>query len=87
VVQILSPFELDPGIEGDLRLIDAESGSAVEITANGPTLEAYRKNLSAHNETLKQSVLRYGGRYALVSSDDSVAKVFSEVFKKAGWLE
>lgn len=87
VVQILSPFELDPGIEGDLRLIDAESGSAVEITANGPTLEAYRKNLAAHNETLKQSVLRYGGRYALVSSNDSVSKVFSEVFKKAGWVE
>ena len=70
-----------------MRLIDAESGSAVEITANGPTMEAYRKNLAAHNEVIKQTALRYGGRYSFVTSDQSVAKVFSEIFKKAGWVE
>lgn len=87
LVQVLSPFEIDPGIEGDLRLIDAESGEAVEITANGPTMDAYRKNLATHNEALKQSVLRYGGRYELVPSDMAVSKIFSDLFQKAGWLE
>lgn len=87
VVQVLSPFELDPGIEGDLRLIDSESGAAVEITANGPTLAEYQKNLAAHNSGLEESVKRCGGRYALVGSDAGVSQVFGEIFKKGGWVE
>jgi uncharacterized protein (DUF58 family) len=87
VVQVLSPFELDPGIEGDLRLIDAESGAAVEITANGPTLTEYRKNLAQHNSSIEETVKRFGGRYALVGSDAGVSQVFGEIFKKGGWVE
>ncbi|QYK52081.1 MAG: DUF58 domain-containing protein [Fimbriimonadaceae bacterium] len=86
VVQILSPFELDPALEGDLRLIDAESGAAVEITANSPTLTAYAKNLAEHNRMVESACAKYGGRYALVSSADSLSKVITDTFKKKGWV-
>lgn len=87
VVQVLSPFELDPGIEGDLRLIDAETDHAVEITANGPTMEAYRKNLLTHNAAIQQAAQKHGGRYALVSTDRTLAQVFGETFQREGWVE
>lgn len=86
-LQTLSPFEIDPAIEGDLRLIDLESGAAVEITANGPTLAAYRSNLEAHNLALQMAVTRYGGRYALLPTDRPLSEVFAETLRSMGWFE
>jgi len=86
VVQILSPFEIDPALEGDLRLIDAENGAAVEITANSPTLTLYRKNLAEHNRMVETACAKYGGRYALISTGDSLSTEISDRFKKQGWV-
>ncbi|MBS1712221.1 MAG: DUF58 domain-containing protein [Armatimonadetes bacterium] len=86
VVQVLSPFELDPGIEGDLRMIDAETNQVVEITANGPTLDAYRRNLANHNSAIEQAALKHGGRYALIESGKPLAEVFGKTFQKTGWV-
>lgn len=86
VVQILSPFEIDPALEGDLRLVDAESQAAVEITANSPTLSLYKKNLAEHNRMIETACSKYGGRYTLISTDDSLANVVTSAFKKRGWV-
>ncbi len=84
-LQILSPIERDPDLEGDLRLLDAESAPAVEITASAATLKAYRHNLNAHLESIRQTVLRQGGRTALISSDDSLESLVRGVLRQAGW--
>ena len=42
VLHVLSPDELDPPLEGDLRLVDAETGDGIDVTADLPTLDAYR---------------------------------------------
>lgn len=62
LIQVLSPIELDPDLEGDLRLVDAEGGAAVEITAHGETIAAYKRNLDAHCRALEETTLRQGGR-------------------------
>ncbi|MDQ2686307.1 MAG: DUF58 domain-containing protein [Armatimonadota bacterium] len=63
LVQILSDIELDPDLEGDLRLLDAETGEAVEVTAHAQTLREYKANLDAHCQRLEEAVLRLGGRF------------------------
>ncbi len=63
LVQVLSPIELDPDLEGDLRLLDAESGDAVEVTAHAQTLRQYKENLAAHCRLLEETTLRAGGRF------------------------
>lgn len=85
-LQVLSDVELDPDLEGDLRLLDSEGPSTVEITANGFALKAYRDNLARHNSTLRDAVLRIGGRYALVNSNSKVESVVKDVLKREGWV-
>ena len=54
LLQTLSPDELDPPLEGDLRLVDQETGDGVDITADLFTLDAYRGRLAAWQAQLEQ---------------------------------
>jgi uncharacterized protein (DUF58 family) len=85
-LQILSDIEIDPDLEGDLRLLDAESGAPVEITANSYALKEYRRRLEEHNNGIVEAVRRVGGRHALVRADEPLDRVIKEVFKRGGWL-
>lgn len=58
VIQTLSPGEIEPqmmvekGMVGDLRLMDAESGRAAEVTITGDVIRRYKRNFEAHQEGL-----------------------------------
>lgn len=41
-VQVLAPHERDPVVEGPVRLVDAETGAALDLDADSPALAAYR---------------------------------------------
>jgi len=47
VLHVLSPEELDPSIEGDLRLVDSESGEGIDVTIDLATLDGYKARLAA----------------------------------------
>lgn len=47
VLHVLAPAEIDPALGGDLKLIDAETGAAVEITADYDLLQRYRQSVAA----------------------------------------
>jgi uncharacterized protein (DUF58 family) len=85
-VQILAPEEMDPDLEGDLRLIDAETGAMVEITANSYALKAYREALGAHNESLAEACRRAGGRYLRTKTTDSLASLIRGPLRREGWF-
>jgi hypothetical protein len=54
VLHTLSADEIDPPLEGDLRLVDRETGDGVDITADLFTLDAYRARLAAWQAQLDQ---------------------------------
>jgi uncharacterized protein (DUF58 family) len=86
LVQALSDVELRPDLEGDLRLLDVEDASAVEITANSITLRAYATNLQGHNDRLAEACRKAGGRYTLVEVGTALDRVVKETLKKEGWV-
>lgn len=63
VLHILAPEELDPPLEGDLRLIDVETGQAVEITADFDLLERYRQDVHAWRDEIRRFCGRRGIAY------------------------
>lgn len=69
LIQVLSPLDIDPDLEGDLRLIDSESEVATEVTANGPTLAEYRKRFASHQTGLSATMRRIGGMYQVFRTD------------------
>ena len=54
VLHTLSDDELDPPLEGDLRLVDRETGEGVNVTADLYTLDAYKARLAAWQSRLDE---------------------------------
>ncbi|HUR16929.1 MAG TPA: DUF58 domain-containing protein [Candidatus Limnocylindrales bacterium] len=54
VLHTLSTDELDPPLEGDLRLIDKETGESVNVTADLYTLDAYKARLAGWQQRLDE---------------------------------
>jgi len=63
VLHILAPEELDPPLEGDLRLVDVETGQAVEVTADPDLLARYRQSLHAWRDEIRRFCGRRGIAY------------------------
>ncbi|HTQ05912.1 MAG TPA: DUF58 domain-containing protein [Polyangiaceae bacterium] len=72
LVQILDPTELDPELEGDLSLVDSESGESVEVTADGAAIEAYLLRITGLIEELRAFARRHGATYVRATTDESL---------------
>ncbi len=68
VIHLLAPEELDPALDGDLKLIDSEDASAVEITADYDLLSRYKQGLAAWQESLRSFCLARGILYVPLST-------------------
>ncbi len=83
ILHILSPDELDPPIEGDLRLVDAESGEQVDVTLDLATIDAYRGRLAAWRAGLADLAARRAAAYVPLTSDVPLADViFAELRRR-----
>ena len=45
VIHVLSPDEMEPALDGDVRLIDQETGETIEISIDRPALGEYKQRL------------------------------------------
>lgn len=60
VIQILSQEEIEPGVVGDLRLVDIEDEDVAEITVSAALLKRYKQNLAAYRTKLHEFCTRRG---------------------------
>lgn len=63
VIHVLSDDELVPAVRGEVRLLDAESRMPVEVSVDGPTLEAYARARDAFFAATEAFCLRYQIEY------------------------
>lgn len=63
VIHVLSDEELTPTLGGDLRLVDVESRAAVEVSVDGPALEAYARARDGYFSELEQFCVRHQIEY------------------------
>jgi uncharacterized protein (DUF58 family) len=68
VLQVLAPDEIDPPLEGDLRLIDIETGRPIEVTADFDLLNRYRENVRSWFEEIRQFCGRRSIAYVRVDT-------------------
>lgn len=85
LVQVLSEIELDPDVEGDLLMVDSETGAEQELTANSVALAAYRAALEAHRSALEEACRRSGGRYGLLRAGRPLADFLRDPVRSGGW--
>jgi uncharacterized protein (DUF58 family) len=86
VVQILSPDEIEPGLRGDLRLLDAETDEFAEVSIGEQILRKYRANLRGFLDRARAFCLRRGIAYIGASSETPFEKVVLEALRRGGLL-
>jgi uncharacterized protein (DUF58 family) len=83
VLHVLSPDELDPPLEGDLRLVDTETDERVDITADLATIDAYKARLAAWKATFADLAARRRASYVDLASDVNLADLmFAELRRR-----
>ena len=67
-VQTLAPQEIEPDLQGDLKLRDMEDDDMAEVSVTQPLMKQYKSNLNAYCLGLKDYVTRRGGTYLFSST-------------------
>ncbi|GLB59380.1 DUF58 domain-containing protein [Cytobacillus sp. NCCP-133] len=81
--QVQAKEELAPSYSGDMKLIDSESGTAVNVTMSPSILADYEKRLRDHNKQLEALCKRYGGQYIFAPDSRGLQTVlFRDLFAK-----
>jgi uncharacterized protein (DUF58 family) len=83
VLHVLSPEELDPSLEGELRLVDVETGDGVDVTVDLATLDAYKTRMTDWKASLADLAARRRASYVDMSSDTNLAiLMFNELRRR-----
>ncbi|MBX3383356.1 MAG: DUF58 domain-containing protein [Phycisphaeraceae bacterium] len=89
-VHLVSPQEHDPatarsaGVYGDLRLTDAETGRAAEVTISPESLARYRAAFEAHLARVKQCCVSRGVAHFLVQTSTPMPDLLLRTMRRGG---
>ncbi|MEF3303322.1 DUF58 domain-containing protein [Paenibacillus sp. GYB003] len=87
VVQVLSPEELHPEYDGDLRLVDVETGAGKEVAMSPKVLKAYKEALDAYTGGLRAFCHERGIAYGLAPTNVSVLEWIATTMRGMGVLQ
>lgn len=82
LVQVLSPEELNPSSFGDLKFVDAETGSAREVTFGKFRLNRYQASTAAYIEQIAEFCRARGVGFWSVASDCSIEDLLLKQMKE-----
>lgn len=84
VVHLLSAEEIEPELQGDLRLVDCEDGDAAEISVSGPLLRRYKETLAAFVDGARDFCTRRGMVYLLARNEVPVEDLVGGYLRTRG---
>ena len=91
-VQVLAPGELEPereaeaGLVGDLRLTDAESGRAAEVTVSAALIKRYKERLEGFLDRFGRACAARDIAHSLVRSDADLDALMLDYLRRRGLL-
>lgn len=79
LVQVLDLEDVEPPLSEGARLIDSESGEAMEQLFASDVLRRYRERLAAHQELVRAAARRVGASIVTVTADRPVDALAAEL--------
>jgi uncharacterized protein (DUF58 family) len=83
-IQVLSPEEIDPTVQGDLKLIDVEDDDLAEITVTPALIKRYKKNLAAFQAAISGFSRQRGIQYLPSTTTDPFDKLVLTQLRSRG---
>ena len=91
VIQLLAAQDADPaaaaGFDGDVRLVDAETGGLEEVRLDAAVLRRYRDALAAHTARWTDALGRVGGVRVTVLAEELMAGWDLRSLMRAGVID
>ncbi|MBK7781548.1 MAG: DUF58 domain-containing protein [Ardenticatenia bacterium] len=84
LIHVLSPEELAPQLDGDFRLVDDETGAALDLSADAASLADYGERLARWQAEVAAWCRARGAVYVAVGSDVDVEDVVLGGLREAG---
>lgn len=84
LIHVLAKEEISPSIEGQINLVDSETGSVRDVAVTPIVLKRYQQELEKFINSLKEYANKVGASYIQVSSEHPIEKIVFEEFTKAG---
>lgn len=84
VIHVLSQEELEPDVQGDLKLVDCEDQDEAEITVSVPLLNRYRQTLNTFVGGAQDFCARRGIHYFLANNQLPVQELVAQHLRRRG---
>ena len=83
LLQLVSPEDIEPELDGDLALVDVETGAIVEVTVDGAALAAYALRFAGLCEELRAFARRHHATYVRARTDEALEPVVRRVVARS----
>jgi uncharacterized protein (DUF58 family) len=87
LIQLWTPEDREPPWDGELELVDAETGQRLEMSADANAKRQYREAFDAYARRLQDLANRTGGRYVGLSTSTQIEEAIFDGLKLAGAIQ
>ncbi|MDN4608955.1 DUF58 domain-containing protein [Sporosarcina highlanderae] len=87
IVTVHSAQEEIPTYEGDVRLVDIENESVIEVSMTKRIVEDYTEKKRKHETQLTALANKYGIRLLRTETSEGVMDLFTKKMRQVGWLQ
>jgi uncharacterized protein (DUF58 family) len=84
VLHTLAPQEVNPQLEGDVRLVDAEGGAPVDLTADLDLIQRYQRNLESWRDEIGEYCNARGISYVPIETSYPIEDLLLNLLRRRG---
>lgn len=85
-VQVLSPEDIDPPLNGEITLVDAETRERQDVTVTPPLLKAYREEFDAFCAEIERYCTLYGFGYVRTVTEVPFEDLILQVLRQGRFI-
>jgi len=85
-LQVLSHSEINPEVQGDLRLVDCETGDTLDITNASELISVYNDQREWLQQQLDTMCRRRSGRFTAINTTDTLSEILFDTLCRKGWV-
>jgi uncharacterized protein (DUF58 family) len=86
-VQILGPTEMDPDVAGDLRFVDSETQTILDVSSANDLVDLYQEYRLSYERRLTELSQQRSGRFLSICSQDPLDWVLFDLLPRTGWVQ
>lgn len=85
-VQILGPTEVQPEVAADIRFVDSEMQSTLDVSSAEDLLGLYQEYRAGYEQHLATLCRQRGGKFVSLSARDEIDWVLFDLLRRKGWV-